>query len=122
MTYLSLALLVVAPIARGALAAAVRRWRWAAHGLAALAMAAVLAGVLLTAPATALTIGNTDLDLTAIGRLELGFVAAVGALIVGYHFLSRRHSALPVRADFLRQVRFPAATGSFASEYASAMS
>ncbi|HVG96992.1 MAG TPA: proton-conducting transporter membrane subunit [Chloroflexota bacterium] len=96
MTYLSLALLVVAPVALGALAAAVRRPAPAAHGLAALAMAAVLAGVLLTAPATALTIGNTDLDLTAIGRLELGFVAAVGALIVGYHFLSRRHSALPL--------------------------
>ena len=30
--------------------------------------------------------------------------------------LPRSHSAMPVRADFLRQVRFPVGTGSFASE------
>ena len=66
MTLLSLALLVVAPVVLGALGGAVPRR--AAHGLALLAMGAVLAGVLLTVPGTPLTVGNTDLGLTAIGR------------------------------------------------------
>jgi formate hydrogenlyase subunit 3/multisubunit Na+/H+ antiporter MnhD subunit len=94
MTYLSLALLVVAPVALGALAAAVPRR--AAHGLAVLAMGATLAGVLLTAPGTPLLIGNTALGLTAIGRLELGFLAVIGGLLVAYHFASGRASALPI--------------------------
>ena len=33
--------------------------------------------------------------------------------------LPRRYPAMPVRADFLRQVRFPPATGAFGSAYAS---
>ena len=67
------------------------------HGLAVLAMGAVLAGVLLTVPGTPLTVGNTDLGLTAIGRLELGYLAVMGMLLLtAYHFLSRRTSALPI--------------------------
>jgi formate hydrogenlyase subunit 3/multisubunit Na+/H+ antiporter MnhD subunit len=94
MTLFSLGLLVVAPVALGALGGAVPRR--AAHGLALLAMGAVLAGVLLTVPGTPLTVGNTDLGLTAIGRLELGYLAVMGMLLSTYHFLSRRTSALPI--------------------------
>ena len=46
--------------------------------------------------------------------------AVQSTLFTAFDGLPRRHSAMPVRADFLRQVRFPVATGSFASEYASA--
>ncbi len=94
MTYLSLALLVVAPVvlASGA-AAAPRR---TAHALAILAMIVVAAGVLLTQPQQSLLVGNTALGLTEIGRLELAFLAALGVLLTGYHYLSGRVSALPV--------------------------
>jgi hypothetical protein len=44
--------------------------------------------------------------------------AVQSTLFTAFDGLPRRHSAMPVRADFLRQVRFPVATGSFASEYA----
>lgn len=47
-------------------------------------------------------------------------IAVQHTLFTAFDGLPRRHSAMPVRADFLRQVRFPVATGSFASEYASA--
>jgi hypothetical protein len=47
-------------------------------------------------------------------------IAVQSTLFTAFDGLPRRHSAMPVRADFLRQVRFPVATGSFASEYASA--
>jgi hypothetical protein len=41
-------------------------------------------------------------------------------LFTAFDGLPRTHSSMAVRADFLRQVRFPAATGSFGSAYASA--
>lgn len=94
MTHLSLALLVVAPLALGAGAAAVPRR--AAHGLAVLAMIATGVGVLLTQPQRPLLVGNTALGLTEIGRLELVFLALLGVLLTGYHYFSGRVSALPV--------------------------
>jgi multicomponent Na+:H+ antiporter subunit D len=94
MTYLSLGLLVLAPLALGAGAAAVRRVP--AHALAGLAMGAVGAGAVLTLPGQPLLVGSTALGLTQIGRLELVFLAALGVLLLGYHLLSGRRSALPV--------------------------
>ena len=52
-------------------------------------------------------------DLTASER-----TAVQGTLFTAFDGLPRRHSAMPVRADFLRQVKFPVATGSFTPEYA----
>ena len=49
-------------------------------------------------------------DLTASER-----TAVQSTLFTAFDGLPRRHSAMPVRAEFLRQVRFPAASGSFAS-------
>jgi hypothetical protein len=46
--------------------------------------------------------------------------AVTNTLFTAFDGLPRRHSATPVRADFLRQVRFPVARGSFGSQYASA--
>ena len=45
--------------------------------------------------------------------------AVQSTLFTAFDGLPRRHAAMPVRADFLRQVRFPPANGSFASAYAS---
>jgi len=47
-------------------------------------------------------------------------IAVQHTVFTAFDGLPRSHSAMPVRADFLRQVRFPVATGSFASAYASA--
>ena len=47
-------------------------------------------------------------------------IAVQHTVFTAFDGLPRSHSAMPVRADFLRQVRFPVGTGSFASEYASA--
>jgi hypothetical protein len=60
---------------------------------------------------------ETARDLTASERM-----AVQSTLFTAFDGLPRRHSAIAVRSDFLRQVTFPAATGSFASEYASAAS
>jgi hypothetical protein len=46
--------------------------------------------------------------------------AIKNTLFTAFDGLPRGHSATPVRADFLRQIRFPLATGSFGSAYASA--
>ena len=71
--------------------------RCAAHGLALLAMGAVLAGVLLTVPGTPLTVGNTDLGLTRHRAPGAGLPGgAWGCSSPRYHFLSRRTSALPI--------------------------
>jgi formate hydrogenlyase subunit 3/multisubunit Na+/H+ antiporter MnhD subunit len=93
-TYLSLALLVGIPLALGAAAAIPRRRL--RHLLAALAMVAIGAGVIVTRPDQPLLIASTPLALTPIGRLELCFLAVVGTLVIGYHFLAGRTSALPV--------------------------
>jgi hypothetical protein len=45
--------------------------------------------------------------------------AVKSALFTAFDGLPRRHSAMPVRTDFLRQVRFPQPTGSYGSPYAS---
>ena len=45
--------------------------------------------------------------------------AVKSTLFTAFDGLPRRHSAMPVRTDFLRQVRFPRATGSYGSAYAS---
>ena len=52
-------------------------------------------------------------DLTASER-----TAVKNALFTAFDGLPRRHSAMAVRSDFLRQVKFPVAAGSFASEHA----
>ena len=44
--------------------------------------------------------------------------AVQGTLFTAFDGLPRHHSAMPVRADFLRHVKFPVATGSFTPEYA----
>jgi len=54
-------------------------------------------------------------DLTASER-----TAVQNALFTAFDGLPRRHSAMAVRSDFLRQVTFPVATGSFATEHATA--
>jgi hypothetical protein len=46
--------------------------------------------------------------------------AVQNTLFTAFDGLPRRHAAMAVRADFLRQVTFPAATGSFTPEYVSA--
>ncbi len=46
--------------------------------------------------------------------------AVQNTLFTAFDGLPRRHSPMAVRSDFLRQVTFPAATGSFASERAPA--
>ena len=58
---------------------------------------------------------ESALDLTASER-----TAVQGTLFTAFDGLPRRHSAMAVRSDFLRQVTFPVATGSFASEHAPA--
>ena len=45
--------------------------------------------------------------------------AVQSTLFTAFDGLPRRHSATPVRTDFLRQVRFPEATGSYGSARAS---
>ena len=45
--------------------------------------------------------------------------AVKSTLFTAFDGLPRRHAAMPVRTDFLRQVRFPPATGSFGSAHAS---
>ena len=47
--------------------------------------------------------------------------AVLSTLFTAFDGLPRRHSAMPVRADFLRQVRFAVDSGSFASMDPSAM-
>ncbi len=54
-------------------------------------------------------------DLTAGER-----TAVQNTLFTAFDGLPRRHSALAVRSDFLRQVTFPVAAVSFASEHAQA--
>lgn len=46
--------------------------------------------------------------------------AVQSTLFTAFDGRPRHHSATPVRADFLRQVRFPPDTGSFGSVHASA--
>jgi hypothetical protein len=46
--------------------------------------------------------------------------AVQSTLYTAFDGLPRNQSAMAVRADFLRQVRFPPTTGSFGSAYASA--
>jgi len=46
--------------------------------------------------------------------------AVQNTLFTAFDGLPRPHWATPVRADFLRQVKFPVANGSFASEFVSA--
>jgi len=54
------------------------------------------------------------------GHLTAAERAAVkSSLFTAFDGLPRRHSATPVRTDFLRQVRFPEATGSYGSAHAS---
>jgi len=54
-------------------------------------------------------------DLSASER-----TAVKNILFTAFDGLPRGHSAMAVRSDFLRQVKFPAATGSFVSEQAPA--
>jgi hypothetical protein len=54
-------------------------------------------------------------DLTVSER-----TAVRNTLFTAFDGLPRPHSAMPVRADFLRHVTFPGAVGSFSSEHASA--
>ena len=44
--------------------------------------------------------------------------AVQNTLFTAFDGLPRRHAAMAVRADFLRQVKFPVTAGSFASEHA----
>lgn len=46
--------------------------------------------------------------------------AVQSTLFTAFDGRPRRHSATPVRADFLRQVRFPPSAGSFGSVHAAA--
>jgi hypothetical protein len=46
--------------------------------------------------------------------------AVQNTLFTAFDGLPRNHAAMAVRADFLRQVRFPPATGSAGTSYASA--
>jgi hypothetical protein len=45
-------------------------------------------------------------------------IAVRNTLFTAFDGLPRSHLAMPVRADFLRQVRFPVATGPFAPQHA----
>jgi formate hydrogenlyase subunit 3/multisubunit Na+/H+ antiporter MnhD subunit len=92
-SYPVLALLVGAPLVCGA--AAARVGRGPAHLAAALAMFAIAGGAALARPDGYLAIGDAQLGLTPLARLELGFLAGVGALLAAYHWLSGRAALLP---------------------------
>ncbi len=99
MTPLGIVLLVGVPLAAGAAAAALsQRWR---HLLAALGLLAAVAGTLVTRGAAPLAAGEAVLSLSAIARLELGFVAAMGLVLLGYHRLAGRSSPLPALLPLL---------------------
>jgi formate hydrogenlyase subunit 3/multisubunit Na+/H+ antiporter MnhD subunit len=93
MTPLGIALLVGAPLAAGGAAAVVpARWR---HQVAAAGLLAALAGTVVSRGAAPLAAGEATLSLSAIARLELAFVAAMGLALLAYHRLARRPAPLP---------------------------
>jgi multicomponent Na+:H+ antiporter subunit D len=62
---------------------------------AAVALLAAILGTLVTRGAAPLAIGDTELALTPIGRLEVGFVAVMGLALLAYHALAGRAPPLP---------------------------
>ncbi|MGI8424982.1 MAG: proton-conducting transporter membrane subunit [Chloroflexota bacterium] len=93
MTPLGLALLVALPLVAGAAAAVLPRR--AAHATAGVTLALMLLGAFVTRGAAPLAVGETELTLSSIGRLELGFIALVGLAMLGYHYLAGRMAPLP---------------------------
>lgn len=69
--------------------------RGPAHALALLALLSMLAGTIATVPGKTFTAADTALGLTEIGRLELGFLAILGVLLLTYHYLAGTSSVLP---------------------------
>ena len=93
MTPLGLLLIVGVPLGAGAASALLPRRQ--AHGVAGASLLLMLLGVALTAGVAPLAVGETELSLTPIGRLELGYVAVMGLALLGYHFVSGRTAPLP---------------------------
>jgi formate hydrogenlyase subunit 3/multisubunit Na+/H+ antiporter MnhD subunit len=93
MTPLGLALLVALPLGAGAACALLPRRT--AHVVAGASLALMLLGALVTIGAAPLVAGETELALTPIGRLELGYLALLGLALLGYHYLAGRTAPLP---------------------------
>jgi NADH-quinone oxidoreductase subunit N/multicomponent Na+:H+ antiporter subunit D len=93
MTPLGLVLLVAVPLGAGVASALLPRRP--ANAIAALSLALMLVAVLITRSAAPLLVGETELTLTPIGRLELGYLIALGLALLGYHYLAGRTAPLP---------------------------
>ncbi len=93
MTPVALALLIALPLGAGAGAAILPR-RWA-YGTAALSLVATTVGALISRGAPPLSIAQTELTLTPIGRIELLFVAVMSMALLGYHYVAARAAPLP---------------------------
>ncbi|HXI18079.1 MAG TPA: proton-conducting transporter membrane subunit [Chloroflexota bacterium] len=92
MTPLGLFLLIGVPLGAGAAAAVLPRGH--AFGVAVASMVSVFLAALVTQTAAPLAIGETQLALTQIGRLQLGFIALIGLALLAYQYLAGRVSAL----------------------------